>query len=141
MLVVDEVHHILAGSHREQRASMNLLKYLANDLQMSVVLVGTSDAVLAVQSDAQMSSRFPSVELPRWSESEEFRSFVHAFERLLPPKKPSNLAQRDCVRMVLGATGGITGSIAQMLNHAAELAIRDRSESIGLTHLEHAAAR
>ena len=42
--------------------------------------MGTSDAVLAVQSDAQMSSRFPSVELPRWSESEEFRSFVHAFE-------------------------------------------------------------
>ena len=32
MLVVDEVHHLLAGSHREQRASMNLLKCLANDL-------------------------------------------------------------------------------------------------------------
>ena len=84
---------------------------------MSVVLVGTSDAGrLAVQSDAPMSSRFPSVELPRWSESEEFRSFVHAFERLLPLKKPSNLAQRDCVRLMLGATGGITGSMAQMLN-------------------------
>ena len=40
--------------------------------------------------------------------------------------------------MVLGASGGITGSMAQMLNHAAELAIRDRSECIGLAHLEHA---
>ena len=44
MLIVDEVHHLLAGSHREQRASLNLLKYLANELKMSIVAVGTSDA-------------------------------------------------------------------------------------------------
>jgi hypothetical protein len=28
MLVVDEVHHLLAGTYREQRASLNLLKFL-----------------------------------------------------------------------------------------------------------------
>ena len=50
MLIADEVHHLLSGSHREQRASMNLLKYLANDQQMSVVLVGTSDARVAMQT-------------------------------------------------------------------------------------------
>jgi len=58
MLVVDEVHHLLAGDYREQRAAMNLLKYLANDLQMSVVLVGIADAVVALQTDPQMSSRW-----------------------------------------------------------------------------------
>lgn len=139
MLVVDEVHHLLAGNYREQRASMSLLKYLANDLQMSVVLVGTADAVVALQTDAQMSSRFPPTELPRWGESDEFRRFLHAFERLLPLKKPSSLAQRDVVEFVLAATGGLTGAIAQLLTHAAELAIRDGSERVGLTHLEHVA--
>ena len=117
---------------------MNLLKYLANDLQMSVVLVGTADAVVALQTDAQMSSRVPPAELPRWGESDEFRRFLHAFERLLPLKKPSLLAQRDVVEFVLAATGGITGAIAQ-LTHAAELAIRDGTERVGLTHLEHVA--
>lgn len=39
MLVVDEVHHLLAGSYREQRAALNLLKYLANDLKISIVAV------------------------------------------------------------------------------------------------------
>jgi Cdc6-like AAA superfamily ATPase len=139
MLVVDEVHHLLAGNYKEQRASMNLLKYLANDLQMSVVLVGTADAVVALQTDAQMSSRFPPTQLPRWAESDEFRRFLHAFERLLPLKKPSLLAQRDVVEFVLAATGGITGAIAQLLTHAAELAIRDGTERVGLTHLEHVA--
>lgn len=44
MLVVDEVHHLLAGSYREHRASLNLLKDLANDLRLSIVAVGTDDA-------------------------------------------------------------------------------------------------
>ena len=34
MLIVDEVHHLLAGSSVEQRAALNLLKYLANDLKL-----------------------------------------------------------------------------------------------------------
>ena len=139
MLVVVEVHHLLAGNYREQRAAMNLLKYLANDLQMSVVLVGTADAVVALQTDPQMSSRFTPMELPRWSESEEFRRFLYVFERLLPLKHPSALAQRDLVQLVLAATGGLTGAIAQLLTRAAEIAIRDRSERIGLAHLEEVA--
>ncbi len=139
MLVVDEVHHLLAGSYREQRASMNLLKYLANDLQMSVVLVGTADAVVALQTDPQMSSRFTPMELPRWRESEEFRRFLHAFEKLLPLKQPSALAQRDLVQLVLAATGGLTGAIAHLLTRAAEIAIQDRSERISLAHLEEVA--
>jgi len=49
MLVVDEVHHPLAGSYCEQRAALNLLKSLANNLQISMVLVGTRDAVLALK--------------------------------------------------------------------------------------------
>jgi type II secretory pathway predicted ATPase ExeA len=139
MLIVDEVHHLLAGNYREQRAAMNLLKYLANDLKMSVVLVGTADAVVALQTDSQMSSRFAPVELPRWSESEEFRRFLHAFEKLLPLKRPSSLAQRNLVQFVLATTGGLTGAVAQLLTLAAEIAIRDSSERISLSHLEEVA--
>ena len=65
MLTVDEVHHLLAGSYQEQRASLNLLKYLANDLKMSIVLAGTSDAMIALSTDGQMRSRFASFEIPR----------------------------------------------------------------------------
>ena len=32
MIVVDEVHNLLAGSAHEQRASLNLLKFLSNQL-------------------------------------------------------------------------------------------------------------
>ncbi|WP_436209043.1 TniB family NTP-binding protein [Caballeronia sp. LjRoot31] len=60
-----QIHHLLAGTYREQRASLTLPKYLANDLQISMVLVGTRDAVLTLQTGAQMLSRYTPFEIPR----------------------------------------------------------------------------
>lgn len=137
MLVVDEVHHLLAGTYREQRASLNLLKFLANDLQISMVLVGTRDAVLALQTDTQMISRYTPFEIPRWRESDGLRRLLAAFERVLPLRKPSDLARREIVQFVLSATGGLTGEISTLLSNAAELSIRTGDEYIGITHLEH----
>ncbi|MDR8032091.1 TniB family NTP-binding protein [Burkholderia cenocepacia] len=137
MLIVDEVHHLLAGSYREQRASLNLLKFLANDLQISMVLVGTRDAVLALQTDTQMISRYVPFEIPRWRESDGLRRLLAAFERVLPLRKPSDLARREIVQFVLSASGGLTGEISTLLNNAAELSIRNGDEFIGITHLEH----
>lgn len=137
MLIVDEVHHLLAGGHREQRASLNLLKCLANDLKLTVVVVGTSDALLVLETDAQMRSRFTPFEVPRWRESDQFRRLLSAFERVLPLRRPSDLAQRSIVEFLLGASAGITGEVSRLLNEAAELAITDASERITLKHLEH----
>lgn len=139
MLIVDEVHHPARRKLPRAPRVDEPAQYLANDLQMSVVLVGTADAVVALQTDAQMSSRFTPIELPRWGESEEFRKFLHAFERLLPLKNPSGLAQRDLVQFVLAVTGGLTGAISQLLVRAAELAIRDHSEQIVLSRLQEVA--
>ncbi len=37
VLVIDEVHNILAGSQREQRVVLNTLRYLSNELKLSLV--------------------------------------------------------------------------------------------------------
>ena len=39
MIVVDEVHYLLAGSAHEQRASLNVLKFLSNQLKCAIVVV------------------------------------------------------------------------------------------------------
>lgn len=139
MIVVDEVHHLLAGSAREQRASLNLLKYLANELQCSVVALGTQDARIAMQSDLQISSRFRPLELPRWKEGEPLQPFLLAFERLLPLREPSRLAERSVSRVILDRSGGITGNIAEMLVRAAELAISRNQEHVDLRLLDDVA--
>lgn len=139
MLIVDEVHHLLAGSHVEQRASLNLLKYLANDLRISVVAVGTSDAPVALRTDAQMSSRFVPFEMPRWTESDDFRRLLRAFEQVLPLRRASDLVQRPVVQFLVAASGGLLGEVSRLLTEAAEQAIVEGSERISLQHLEQAA--
>lgn len=138
MLVVDEVHHLLAGSAREQRASLNLLKYLANEVKMSIVAVGTNDAPVAFQSDAQIHSRFTPFELPRWDVSEEFRRLLAAFESVLPLRKASELQQRPIVQFLVVASAGLLGDVSRLLSQAAEAAIRGGGECITLELLEKA---
>ena len=58
LMIVDEVHHLLAGSVREQRQSLNQLKFLSNELRMPVVALGTSEALYAMQADPKIASRF-----------------------------------------------------------------------------------
>ena len=136
LFIVDEVHNLLSGSYREQRASLNLLKFLANDLKMAMVLVGTDEARIALQTDPQMRSRFAPFELPRWRETQEFRQLLSAFERSLPLKKPSNLAERSIVQYVVGRCNGLLGQLSRLLTQAAEYAILDGSECITLSHLK-----
>lgn len=130
MLFVDEIHNLLAGIPRDQRAALNLLKFLSNKLNCCIVLSGTHEARIALQTDSQMVSRFRPYELARWRESEEFRGFVQAFEKTIPLREKSNLGDKPLVQALLDASQGNTGRIAEVLTGAAKAAIRSGTERI-----------
>ena len=58
VLVIDEVHNILAGTYREQRIVLNTLRFLSNRLQISLVCFGVNDAREAIGGDVQFARRF-----------------------------------------------------------------------------------
>ncbi len=130
LLFIDEVHHLLAGSQREQRRALNLLKFLANELKIVVVAVGTTDAFHALQTDVQVASRFEPLLIPRWTETEAFRGFVVAYGKLLPLRKPSLFGEPEMIRALITQSAGITGRVTWLLGRAAEIAIEDGSETI-----------
>jgi Bacterial TniB protein len=136
MIVVDEVHHLLAGSAREQRAALNLLKFLANEQRCVMVALGTRDALVAMATDAQVASRFTPLALPNWQESDEFRRFLLAFERVLPLRERSNLGDRPMVQAILAGSNGITGRVAELLTEAARKAILQHKERISVALIE-----
>ena len=72
MLVIDEVHNILAGTYREQRIVLNTLRFLSNRLQMSLVCFGVNDAREAIGGDVQLARRFEQLTLSRWAANEQF---------------------------------------------------------------------
>jgi hypothetical protein len=51
VLIIDEVHNILSGTRLQQRRLLKLLRWLGNELQISLIAVGTAEALHAVQSD------------------------------------------------------------------------------------------
>jgi hypothetical protein len=140
LMIVDEVHHLLAGSVREQRQALNQLKFLSNELRMSVVALGTTEALYAMQTDPQIASRFEPYALPRWKESADLRAFVVSFGRLLPLERPSPLGSKNVIQKLMAYSKGLTGKITSLLAQSAELAIRHKTESISLEIIEQAAA-
>ena len=82
MMIVDEVHHLLAGTVREQQQSLNQLKFLSNELRMPVIALDTSEALYAMQADPQIASLFEPFALPRWRKSAGLREFVVNLGRL-----------------------------------------------------------
>jgi hypothetical protein len=141
LLFIDEVHHLLAGSQRDQRRALNLLKFLANELKICVIAVGTSDAFHALQSDPQVASRFEPLLIPRWTASEAFRAFVVAYGRLLPLRKASAFGEPAMISSLIRQSEGVTGRVTWLLGRAAEIAIAEGSEQIDVAGIERISDR
>lgn len=135
MLVIDEIHNILYGHARQQRHFLGVLKNLSNDLKLPIVTIGTRDAIRALHTDTQLSSRFEPFGLPRWELNTEFLRLLASFERLLPLAQPSELIGRELAIKLHGMSGGTIGGLSRILKRATIQAIRDRSERITLKSL------
>ncbi len=130
MLVIDELHNIMAGTGSSQREFLNLLRFLGNELRIPMVGVGTKEAYLAIRTDDQLENRFEPLVLPIWQEGSELESLLASFVAILPLRKPSFIASSDMARYLLIRTEGTIGELAQLLTCAAIAAIESGEESI-----------
>jgi hypothetical protein len=129
VLVIDEVHNILAGSAREQRIVLNTLRYLSNELNMSLVCFGVADAREAISGDAQLARRFDELTLTRWSSTPTFEELMISILRNLPLREPSVLTALS-LRRILQITEGLTARIFRLMNDLAITAIENGVEKI-----------
>jgi Bacterial TniB protein len=135
LLMLDEVHNILAGSAKEQRILLNMLRYISNELQISLVCLGISEAREAIGGDVQLARRFEELTLPRWQGDEEFQELVICILRHLPLRLASQISAR-ALRQVLQVTEGVTARVFRMFNDLAVAAIQDGTESINDASIE-----
>jgi hypothetical protein len=129
ILLLDETHNILAGTFREQRTILNVLRYLSNELRISLVCFGVNEAREAISGDVQLARRFEEYPLPRWSADENFEQLILAIIRNVPLREPSALSAR-AIRRILQVTGGITARVFRMLDELAIDAITTGAERI-----------
>jgi hypothetical protein len=136
LLIIDEIHHILAGTAMKQRHFLNMLKYLGNELQIPIVAVGTRDAFNVIHSDPQLANRFEPALLPKWQLNEEFLRLLKSFEEQLHLREPSNLATPQIAAKILAQSEGTIGEIAGLLAAASIHALRSGQERIDLATLD-----
>jgi hypothetical protein len=129
VLVIDEVHNILAGTYREQRIVLNTLRFLSNRLQISLVCFGVNDAREAIGGDVQLARRFDQFTLSRWAANEQFEMLVALILRNTPLRHPSVLTAKS-LRRILQVTEGITANIFHIVNSLAIEAIESGRERI-----------
>ena len=129
MLLIDETHNILASTYNDQRAMLNLLRFISNELRVSIVCFGVSDAKEAISGDVQLARRFQEFDLPRWKADEKFQALVigilrkSTFKIAVCPLDPRS-------RRILQVSDGVTSQIFGLLYEAAEIAIRSKRECI-----------
>jgi hypothetical protein len=135
ILIIDELHNLLSGNVQRQREFLNILRFIGNELQLSIVGVGIKDAYLAIQSDNQLENRFEPLILPLWKNDNEFTRLLASFGKILPLNRPSELLNEDIRSFILEKSEGTIGEISTLLTQAACEAIISGQEYIDLNIL------
>lgn len=135
MLILDEVHHLIAGSMNRQKDFRNALKSLGNETKVVIVVAGIEDAYNAFATDPQMSSRFTPEELPLWKADNDFGSLLVTLERRTPLKKPSNLKSPEKMLAIHTKSEGTLGDMCDLFKELAVDAIRNKTEEITLERI------
>jgi Bacterial TniB protein len=138
MLVIDELHNLLAAPNPRQRDLLNLLRYLGNELRIPLACLGTREAYLAIRTDDQLENRFEPFLLPIWEDGLEFGRLLASFETVLPLREPSGPGLPAVRAMILQRSEGTTGEVAALLAAATETALASGLEQIDVNSVETA---
>jgi len=95
---------------RTARRFLNVLRYLSNELEVSLVCLGVSEAVDAIRGDIQLARRLDEHHLPNWRDDAEFSDMIQTLIAAMPLEKKSNLKVKS-LKQVLALTGGVTSRI------------------------------
>lgn len=138
MILIDEIHSALTGNLNKQRTFINDLKQLSNKLSLSIVLAGTREAHSALSITGETASRFPSIELPRWSNDKRFRSFIATYETCLPLKEASQMVHnQQIIDALYNQSDGLIGRTVNLIKKAAVKAIKSGREKITIEDIEY----
>jgi uncharacterized protein YjiS (DUF1127 family) len=130
VLILDEVNYAMASTPSQRESFFNALRYLTNELRISIVAAGTDKALQLINADPQIATRFQIEPLPLWKLDNEFRTLLANFEQVIPLRHTSGLSTKAMAAHVHSRSDGTIGSVSELLNAAAKWAIERGQEMI-----------
>jgi ATP-dependent Clp protease ATP-binding subunit ClpA len=137
VIMIDELHNISPATANKQREFLVTLKFLCNELKISIIAAGTPAVYDVITYDKQLSNRFETIRLPEWDNKKvEFIAFIKGYERRLPLKNASYLGGRELAAKILKMGEGLVGEYVTIIKKAAVFAINSGEERITLGTLD-----
>lgn len=141
LLIIDEMQHILSQRPSAQQVVLNTLKYLSNELGLSIAGFGSSETRALVNADEHLAQRFDIIALPKWDKKQSWVvEIVRQRIALLPLRRPT-VVDRAFMNLLLQVSGPIGGRMLDMLERCGRAAIRDGSERLSISLLEEVALK
>lgn len=135
LVIFNEAQHSLHIPRVERNVVCDFLKGVSN-LGISVIAVGTEDALTLFAEDEQVSNRMRVERLmPFSNNSWSFRDFLHALEAHYPLPERSDLGSKHMAEEIYKRTLGTTGEVVMLCNAAAMLAVQKGAQCIDLALL------
>ena len=130
ILALDEVNFTEVGTAAKQKRFLNALRFLANELRISIVCLGTEEMMRVIRTVPSVENRFAPTVLPRWQPDKELRKLLASFEKIIPLKYPSDLQSSKLTSKLLTRSEGTIGELKMLLGTAAAAAMRNGTERI-----------
>jgi hypothetical protein len=140
LLIIDEIQHVMAGNRDQKKTMLNTIKYLANELKISMVALGVKEGLNAFQADPQLTNRFEPFALPSWStkggQESPLIELLDSFEASIPLAERSYLGDEPLTTRIISMGESTIGGIAQVVVKAATEAIIQKKERISMEILD-----
>lgn len=136
VLIIDEIHNILNGSPARQKQIMSAIRDLSSKLKMPVILAGVKEALRAVNTEDQISSRYRPEYLTKWKMDKDYISLLATTISKLPLKKQSTIINKDDAQEILELCNGYIGEIVNLIKAAAVYAIKTGTERVTINEIK-----
>ena len=130
VIVIDELHNLIAGGEMRKRIVIDDLKTISNILKIALVGAGTTRALQAIRLDDQYESRMPPVMLPPWELNRTYLGLLKAIERRLPLREASVLTDRNLAELIYAHSKKTIGHTVSLILDSARLALHEGQEKL-----------
>jgi hypothetical protein len=129
MIILDELQRVTELRSKDQRAILNVLKYISNQLSVSIVGFGSGETKALITSDPHLEERFDVVALPTISKRGKWLSeLVEERVKYLPLRKPTEI-DRELMSALLFHSKSLLGRVFSLIERAA-IAALERNECL-----------
>lgn len=120
VLIIDELHTILDGKKDQKGLFLNVLRHLTNELEISLVGIGTKGVLRVFQTNQEFGNRFTPFTLPRWQVGPEYAKFLANICRHGGLQDVAFIKNKALVRRIHTLSEGLTGETWEVMCTALE---------------------